>query len=162
MLQTSKYFAASAGSNGMCCIARLLAESCYRQDSRPIPSYCKNHNDSNNNNISLSVHQFINSSLVPRAAIVLTFDLLTILEKSLDRALFLYTFIHEIRSSGVRAFITIVHIRKFYKISFDSDSLSNNYEYVISLVVAASRSASLFDIFVRILSFREIRPSIME
>ena len=35
--------------------------------------------------------------------------------KSLDRALFLYIFIHEIRSSGVRASITIVHIRKFYK-----------------------------------------------
>ena len=42
-------------------------------------------------------------------------DLLAILQKSLDRALFLYIFIHEIRSSGVRASITIVHIRKFYK-----------------------------------------------
>ena len=35
--------------------------------------------------------------------------------KSLGQALFLYIFIHEIRSSGVRASITIVHIRKFYK-----------------------------------------------
>ena len=42
-------------------------------------------------------------------------DLLAILQKSLDRALFLYIFIHEIRSSGVGASITIVHIRKFYK-----------------------------------------------
>ena len=42
-------------------------------------------------------------------------DLLAIQQKSLDRALFLYIFIHEIRSSGVRASITIVHIRKFYK-----------------------------------------------
>ena len=42
-------------------------------------------------------------------------DLLAILLKSLDRALFLYIFIHEIPSSGVRASITIVHIRKFYK-----------------------------------------------
>ena len=42
-------------------------------------------------------------------------DLLAILQKSMDRALFLYTFIHEIRSSGVRASITIVHIGKFYK-----------------------------------------------
>ena len=42
-------------------------------------------------------------------------DLLAIQLKSLDRALFLYIFIHEIRSSGVRASITIVHIRKFYK-----------------------------------------------
>ena len=42
-------------------------------------------------------------------------DLLAIQQKSLDRALFLYIFIHEIRSSGVKASITIVHIRKFYK-----------------------------------------------
>ena len=42
-------------------------------------------------------------------------DLLAIQQKSLDRALFLYIFIREVRSSGVRASITIVHIRKFYK-----------------------------------------------
>ena len=42
-------------------------------------------------------------------------DLLAIQQTSLDRALFLYIFIHEIRPSGVRASITIVHIRKFYK-----------------------------------------------
>ena len=42
-------------------------------------------------------------------------DLLAILQKSLDRAIFLYIFIHEIRLSGVRASISIVHIRKFYK-----------------------------------------------
>ena len=40
-------------------------------------------------------------------------DLLATQQKSPDRALFLYIFIHEIRSSGVRASITIVHIRKF-------------------------------------------------
>ena len=44
-----------------------------------------------------------------------TMDLLAIQEKSLDRALLLYIFIREVRSSGVRASITIVHIRKFYK-----------------------------------------------
>ena len=43
-------------------------------------------------------------------------DLLAILRKSLDRALFLYNFIREVRSSGVRGSITIVHIRKFYKL----------------------------------------------
>ena len=42
-------------------------------------------------------------------------DLLAILQKSLDRAIFLYIFIHEVRLSGVRALITIVHIRKFCK-----------------------------------------------
>ena len=42
-------------------------------------------------------------------------DLLAILQKSQDRALFLYNFIREIRSSGVRASITIVHIRKFHR-----------------------------------------------
>ena len=42
-------------------------------------------------------------------------DLLAILQKSLDRALFLYIFIHEVRLSGVRPCISIVHIRKFYK-----------------------------------------------
>ena len=45
----------------------------------------------------------------------LAIDLLAIQQRSLDRALFLYLLIHEIRSSGVRASTTIVHIRKFYK-----------------------------------------------
>ena len=40
-------------------------------------------------------------------------DLLAILQKSLDRTLFLYIFIHEVRLSGVRASISIVHIQKF-------------------------------------------------
>ena len=44
-----------------------------------------------------------------------TIDLFAIHEKSLDRALFLYIFIHEVRLSGVRASIIIVYIRKFYK-----------------------------------------------
>ena len=44
-----------------------------------------------------------------------TIDLLAILEKSLDRAIFLYNFIREVRLNGVRASIAIVHIRKFYK-----------------------------------------------
>ena len=43
-------------------------------------------------------------------------DLLAILRKRMDRALFLYFFIHEVRLSGVRASISIVHIRKFYKL----------------------------------------------
>ena len=43
-------------------------------------------------------------------------DLLAILQKSLDRAIFLYNFIREVRSSGVRASIAIVRIRKFYRI----------------------------------------------
>ena len=42
-------------------------------------------------------------------------DLLAILRKSLDRAIFLYNFIHEVRLSGVRASISIVRIRKFYQ-----------------------------------------------
>ena len=44
--------------------------------------------------------------------LVIIIDLLAILQKSLDRALFLYIFIHEIRSSGVRASITIVQHSK--------------------------------------------------
>ena len=36
--------------------------------------------------------------------------------KSLDRALFLYNFIREVRSSGVRGSITIMQIRKFFKV----------------------------------------------
>ena len=43
-------------------------------------------------------------------------DLLAILQKSLDRAIFLYKFIREVRLSGVTASIAIVHIRKFYKL----------------------------------------------
>ena len=38
-------------------------------------------------------------------------DLLAILQKSLDRALFLYIFINEVRLSGVRASIIIVHMK---------------------------------------------------
>ena len=36
--------------------------------------------------------------------------LLPIQQKSLDRALYLYVFIRAVRSSGVRASITIVHV----------------------------------------------------
>ena len=42
-------------------------------------------------------------------------DLLAILKKSLDRAIFLYSFIHEIRKCCVRASIAIINIRTFYK-----------------------------------------------
>ena len=37
-------------------------------------------------------------------------DLLAILQRSLDRALFLYNFIGEVRLSGIRAMIAIGHI----------------------------------------------------
>ena len=42
-------------------------------------------------------------------------ELLAIQQKSLDRALLLYNFIREVRSSGVRGSFIIVHIRKFFK-----------------------------------------------
>ena len=42
-------------------------------------------------------------------------DLLAIPQNSLDRAIFSYIFIREVRSSDVRASIAIVHIQKFYK-----------------------------------------------
>ena len=42
-------------------------------------------------------------------------DLLAILHKRLDRALFLYIFIRDVRSSSVIASISIVQIRKFDK-----------------------------------------------
>ena len=48
--------------------------------------------------------------------IILKIDLLAILQKSLDRAIFLYNFIREVRQSGVRASIVMVPIRKFYKL----------------------------------------------
>ena len=38
------------------------------------------------------------------------------MQKSLDRASFLYNFIREARSSGVRGSITIIHIRKFFNL----------------------------------------------
>ena len=41
-------------------------------------------------------------------------DLLATLEKSLDRAIFLYNFMREVRLSGVRASIATVYSRKFY------------------------------------------------
>ena len=40
---------------------------------------------------------------------------LAILQKSLDQALFLYNFMLDVRSNGVRASITIVHILEFYE-----------------------------------------------
>ena len=54
---------------------------------------------------------------------------LSYLKKGLDRALFLNNFILDVRSSGVRASITILHIRnptKYSKISFDCDSFQNS------------------------------------
>ena len=43
-------------------------------------------------------------------------DLSAILRKGLDRAIFLYIFIREVRLSGVRASIAIMHIPKFFKV----------------------------------------------
>ena len=62
-----------------------------------------------------SIHIFDSDEVILHNVTRLAIDLLAIQEKSLDRALFLYIFIREVRSSGVRASITIVHIRKFYK-----------------------------------------------
>ena len=45
--------------------------------------------------------------------IAFSIDLLAILQKSLDRAIFLYIFIRKVPQSDVNAFFTIVHIRKF-------------------------------------------------
>ena len=46
-------------------------------------------------------------------------DLLVILQEILDRALFLCKFIREIQSSGVRGSITIMHIRKSFKLHYN-------------------------------------------
>ena len=54
-------------------------------------------------------------------------DLLAILRKSLDRALFLDIFVHEARLNGVRASIilcTFENSTKCNEISFDTDSFS--------------------------------------
>ena len=51
---------------------------------------------------------------------ILAIDILAILQKSLDRALFLYNFVREIQLSGVRASITIMHIRKFFKLNHNA------------------------------------------
>ena len=56
-------------------------------------------------------YQYSELAILTKASI----DLLAIQQKSLDRALSLYSFINVIRSSGVRASITIVYIRRFYK-----------------------------------------------
>ena len=51
-----------------------------------------------------------------------------ILQKCLDGAIFLYILIREIRSTGDRASIAVVQIRRFFKckrISLDLDSLQN-------------------------------------
>ena len=54
----------------------------------------------------------LSNSIVDSSLVI---DLLAILQKSLDRAIFLYIFIHVVRVSDVRASIGIVHIRKFYE-----------------------------------------------
>ena len=65
------------------------------------------------------VHLKLTNSIAHETFFVTTIDLLAILHKSLDQALFyisFYTFLkHKILSSGVRVSITIVHIRKFSK-----------------------------------------------
>ena len=51
-------------------------------------------------------------------------DLFAILQKTLDRAIFLYNFIREVLSIDVRASITVMHIRASSECiitSFDSD-----------------------------------------
>ena len=56
-------------------------------------------------------------------------DLLAILQKSLDRAIFLYNFIREVRKSGVRASIAVVNIQnstKCYEISLDPHLFLNS------------------------------------
>ena len=55
--------------------------------------------------------------------IISRIDLVAIQQNSLDRALFLHIFIRVARSSGVRASITVVHIRKFYKMLLSTDRL---------------------------------------
>ena len=45
----------------------------------------------------------------------ISIDLLAILQKSLDRAIFLYISTRKVRLSGVTASITVVRIRKFYE-----------------------------------------------
>ena len=47
-------------------------------------------------------------------------DLLTVLKKSLDRAIYLYTFILKAQFGGARSSITIVHGRKFERIYTNS------------------------------------------
>ena len=63
-----------------------------------------------------SVVHVLNYSLISISNCYMEIDLLAILQKSLDQALFLYNFIREVRSSGVRASFTIVHIRKSFRI----------------------------------------------
>ena len=66
----------------------------------------------------------------------LTIDLLAILQKRLDRSSFLYILIRDIRSSGVRASISIVQIRKL-------DKNVAKYRSILILVRIAKRSISL-------------------
>ena len=71
-------------------------------------------------------------------------DLLAILQNSLDRALFLYIFIQDVRSSGVRASTTIVHVRKFFKV----------HQYIVRFRIfarIAKRSERSIRIYVRLL-----------
>ena len=63
------------------------------------------------NEIKLTFRPYFYISICP-----CKIDLLAILQKSLDRAIFLYNFIHEAPLSGVRASIVIVHIRKPFKL----------------------------------------------
>ena len=77
---------------------------------------------------SILVHNFL----------AIEIDLLAILQKRLDRALFLYIFIHDIRSSGVKASISIVQIRKFDKM------LQNTIRFRIPFRIAKRSVAILF------------------
>ena len=63
--------------------------------------------------VSCCVEQFTNYNGSKFFGNFSSIDFLAILQKSLDRALFLYTFIHAVRSNGIRVSFLIVHIRKF-------------------------------------------------
>ena len=76
----------------------------------------------------------------------LTIELSAILQKSLDRALFLYNFIREVLLSGIRASITVVHIRKFFK-------MHHNIFRFIFFFRIAKRSIRLLTVTVKIYLF---------
>ena len=83
--------------------------------------------------------QFVQFFLVLTALTEMPMDLLAILQKSMDRVIFLYNFIREVRLSGVRArsqLCTFENSTKCTEISFDLRSYS---EYLKGLLNDVSR-----------------------
>ena len=99
-------------------LEQLMLSCGYKLCRRCLPVWQCIHTNSINISPENSVNSMKSKGWFPLSRIFRAdgIDHLAILQKSLDRATFLYIFMRKVRLNGARAWITIVHVRKFYKL----------------------------------------------